>query len=240
MTDATRPGGDSNGANDPWAPPESKPSLEKNRDAAPGVPQQPASPAAGDVPPWQPPPSAQPPSVHDQATVVSMPAAGFPPPESAVPPPPIAPGGPAVPGGYGYPAYPQGGYGWVAPRCPAERHGHRGDGARHPGLLHVLRVRHRLAGARHPRRGLRHQGTPQGRARRGEQPRAGPGGLHHGHHRHRPRHRRDGPARRRIIAAINDDSEYDDPYYGAPRPAAVSVAPHRRTAERPDRASPGG
>jgi uncharacterized membrane protein HdeD (DUF308 family) len=27
-----------------------------------------------------------------------------------------------------------------------------------------------------------------------------------------------------IITAINEDSEYEDPYYGAPRPAAVSVA----------------
>ncbi|MFJ5999241.1 DUF4190 domain-containing protein [Streptomyces sp. NPDC092370] len=94
MTDATQPDG---GSHDPWAPPESKPSLDKN-------------------------PAPQPPSVHDQATVTSMP--GFTPPTGtpqydpsgtgtgAVPPPPVAPTGPGAPGGYGYPGYPQSGYGW--------------------------------------------------------------------------------------------------------------------------------
>ncbi|MFF7871958.1 DUF4190 domain-containing protein [Streptomyces qaidamensis] len=98
MTDATQPGG---GSHDPWAPPESTPSLDKNQ-------------------------SPQPPSVHDQATVTSMP--GFTPPAGtpqfdpsgtgAVPPPPVAPTGPGAPGGYGYPGsypqggYTQGGYGW--------------------------------------------------------------------------------------------------------------------------------
>ncbi|MEU0168111.1 DUF4190 domain-containing protein [Streptomyces iakyrus] len=100
MTDATQPDG---GSHDPWAPPESKPSLDKNR-------------------------TPQPPSVHDQATVTSMP--GFTPPAGtpqydpsgsgtgAVPPPPVAPTGPGAPGGYGYPGgypqggYSQGGYGW--------------------------------------------------------------------------------------------------------------------------------
>ncbi|MEV0240073.1 DUF4190 domain-containing protein [Streptomyces sp. NPDC050674] len=91
MTDATQP----DGGHDPWAPPESTPSLDKN-------------------------PAPQPPSVHDQATVTSMP--GFTPPTGtpqydpagtgAVPPPPMAPTGPGAPGGYGYPAYPQSGYGW--------------------------------------------------------------------------------------------------------------------------------
>lgn len=102
MTDATQPDG---GSHDPWAPPESAPSLDKN-------------------------PTPQPPSVHDQATVTSMP--GFTPPTGtphfdqsgtgtgAVPPPPVAPTGPGAPGGYGYPGYPQSGYGWpgmpVAPQ----------------------------------------------------------------------------------------------------------------------------
>ncbi|GHD30519.1 hypothetical protein GCM10010313_73220 [Streptomyces violarus] len=89
MTDATQPDG---AGHDPWAPPEHKTSLDKNQ-------------------------TPQPPSVHDQATVTSMPSVGFTPPTGtpqydtsgtgAVPPPP------AAPGGYGYPGYPQsGGYGW--------------------------------------------------------------------------------------------------------------------------------
>ncbi|MFD5337235.1 DUF4190 domain-containing protein [Streptomyces hawaiiensis] len=97
MTDATQPDG---GSHDPWAPPESKPSLDKNK-------------------------APQPPSVHDQATVTSMP--GFTPPTGtpqydpsgtgagAVPPPPVAPTGPGAPGGYGYPGYsgyPPAGHGW--------------------------------------------------------------------------------------------------------------------------------
>ncbi|MEU1852118.1 DUF4190 domain-containing protein [Streptomyces sp. NPDC019990] len=99
MTDATRP--DGGGGHDPWAPPENKPSLDKNQ-------------------------TPQPPSVHDQATVTSMPGAGFTPPTGsgavppspvatgagAVPPPPVAPTGPGATGGHGYPGYPQGGYGW--------------------------------------------------------------------------------------------------------------------------------
>ncbi|AXE88977.1 DUF4190 domain-containing protein [Streptomyces sp. Go-475] len=94
MTDPTQPG--AGGGHDPWAPPENKPSLDK------------------DQPPTQGPPS----SVHDQATVTSMPSAGFTPPTGtpqfdgtgagAVPPPPVAPGG------YGYPGYPQGGTGYQA------------------------------------------------------------------------------------------------------------------------------
>ncbi|KUN96137.1 DUF4190 domain-containing protein [Streptomyces caeruleatus] len=107
MTDAAQPGGEAGEAHDPWAPPENRPSLEKN-------------PAPDD--------GQRPPSVHDQATVTSMPSEGFaapdgtaptgatpgyayPPPGAAVPPPPIAPTGPGDPGGYGYPGYPPG-YGW--------------------------------------------------------------------------------------------------------------------------------
>ncbi|MBB4712275.1 DUF4190 domain-containing protein [Streptomyces luteogriseus] len=99
MTDATQPDGGGGTGHDPWAPPEHTPSLDK---------QQPST--------------AGPPSVHDQATVTSMP--GFTPPTGtpqydpsgtgtgAVPPPPVAPTGPGAPGGYGYPGYPQSGYGW--------------------------------------------------------------------------------------------------------------------------------
>ncbi|MCX3292071.1 DUF4190 domain-containing protein [Streptomyces sp. NEAU-H22] len=97
MTDATQPDGGGGTGHDPWAPPEHTPSLDKQR-----------------------PPTAGPPSVHDQATVTSMP--GFTPPTgtpqydpsgtAAVPPPPVAPTGPGAPGGYGYPGYPQSGYGW--------------------------------------------------------------------------------------------------------------------------------
>ncbi|MFJ4204446.1 DUF4190 domain-containing protein [Streptomyces sviceus] len=124
MTDGTQSSGDSR---DPWAPPESGPSLEKS-----------PSPGAGQ------PPS---PSVHDQATVTSVPndGYGFPPPgatpgygypapeqgvsasgipggPASVPPPPIGPEGPGAPVGYGYPAYPQSpqGYGGWAPPMPPQ------------------------------------------------------------------------------------------------------------------------
>ncbi|MFE2218174.1 DUF4190 domain-containing protein [Streptomyces canus] len=114
MTDGTQPSGDSR---DPWAPPESGPSLEKS-------------------------PS---PPVHDQPTVTSVPndGYGFPPPGAAgpaptpgygypgpapgvpggpasVPPPPIGPEGPGAPVGYGYPNYPQGYGGWPAPPMPPQ------------------------------------------------------------------------------------------------------------------------
>ena len=74
MTDAALPGGEAGGGHDPWAPPESRPSLDKN-------------PAPDDAP--------RPPSVHDQATVTSMPSDGFAAPDAT------APTGPAP--GYGYP-----------------------------------------------------------------------------------------------------------------------------------------
>ncbi len=118
MTDAIRPEGEPFGGHDPWAPPESGPSLDKGPAADAGQPQQPprqSQPPASDAPPpWQPPPG-----VHDQATVTSMPGAGFTGPESAVPPPPLAPGGAGVPGGYGYPGYGQG-YGWPGMRTPPQ------------------------------------------------------------------------------------------------------------------------
>jgi hypothetical protein len=138
MTDATQPGGEAGGGHDPWAPPEHKPSLDKTQ-----------------------PPAQQPPSVHDQATVTSMPADGFagtgtgpvpgyPPPGTTaatgatapvggpgpgVPPPPVAPTGPAAPGGYGYPSYaPPPGYGgW--PGMPAQPQNGMGIAAMVLGIL---------------------------------------------------------------------------------------------------------
>ncbi|MEV5078595.1 DUF4190 domain-containing protein [Streptomyces sp. NPDC056159] len=119
MTDGTQAGGGA-GAEDPWAPPGSRPSLEKD-----------TSPPAQSPGPEQP-PGFTPPSVHDQATMASMPAAGFPPPafgaptaDSAVPPPPVAPTGPGiptgpVPGGYGYPGYPGAGQGWPGMPMPPD------------------------------------------------------------------------------------------------------------------------
>ncbi|MFE2043974.1 DUF4190 domain-containing protein [Streptomyces sp. NPDC059477] len=146
MTDPTKPGGTNGGGYDPWAPPESR------------QPADPDGPSGGPATPGQPPSGTPaPPSVHDQATVTSMPSTGYPPPggptpfdtaghapydtggpapygtggpspydtaghapydtTGAVPPPPTAPGGPQ-PGGYGYPGYPQG-YGWTgAPMAP--------------------------------------------------------------------------------------------------------------------------
>ncbi|MEU1479305.1 DUF4190 domain-containing protein [Streptomyces sp. NPDC005760] len=122
MTDGTQANGEGGGGRDPWAPPESGPSLEKS--PAPGAGQPPS------------------PSVHDQATVTSVPndGYGFPPPAAAgpaptpgygypapeqgasVPPPPIGPEGPGAPAGYGYPGYPQSpqGYGGWAPPMPPQ------------------------------------------------------------------------------------------------------------------------
>lgn len=115
MTDGRRAGGDEGVGDNPWAPPESRPSLEKN---APAPEQQ---PPVQDRPPAPAQPPFPPSSVHDQATMASMPGDDFPPPAfgapagvrpvtpavpSAVPPPPVAPTGPAAPGGYGYPGHP--------------------------------------------------------------------------------------------------------------------------------------
>ncbi|MBR8639391.1 DUF4190 domain-containing protein [Streptomyces tuirus] len=103
MTDPTQPG--AGGGHDPWAPPENKPSLDKDQ-----------TPVQG------------PPSVHDQATVTSMPSAGFTPPTGtpqfdntgtgAVPPPPVAPGGYGYPGYSGYPRRDTAG-----PVCPGPQNG---------------------------------------------------------------------------------------------------------------------
>lgn len=80
MTDA----GQAGAGHDPWAPPEDKPSLDK--------PSLDKHPAAGDA--------SQPPSVHDQATVTSMPSDGFAAPGDPAP----AGSGPAGPApGYAYP-----------------------------------------------------------------------------------------------------------------------------------------
>ncbi|WP_040906051.1 DUF4190 domain-containing protein [Streptomyces griseoflavus] len=130
MTDATQPGGDSASADDPWAVPEHRTSLDKGAASGTGRP-----------------------SVHDQPTVTSMPGAGFAPPAggtppggtapggpgpfdamgSAVPPPPVAPTGPGAPGGYGYPGYPTGGYGW--PGMPMQRQNGMGVAAMVLGIL---------------------------------------------------------------------------------------------------------
>jgi hypothetical protein len=222
MAGAARPGGDSDGAYDPWAPPESGPSLDKGGDAATGRP--PAGPPVGQVPPW-PQQQQQPPSVHDQATVASMPAAGFPPPEAAVPPPPMAPGGPAVPGGYGYPAYPHGGYGWHGAPMPPQNG--MGTAAMVLGILAccmfcaygvvslVLGILAVVFGVKGRRKAERGEADNHGQAQAGFV--MGIIGIVLG------------LAVMAliavgIIAAINDDSDYEDPYYGAPRPAAVSVA----------------
>jgi len=111
--DAThpQPSGGTGAGPDPWAPPESGPSLEK---------------------------SSAPPSVHDQVTVTSVPSDSVPPPPGnagpgygypgsglggpagSVPPPPLAPGGPGGPVGYGYPNYSQGYGGWPAQPLPPQ------------------------------------------------------------------------------------------------------------------------
>ncbi|WP_346009743.1 DUF4190 domain-containing protein [Streptomyces sp. SID1328] len=98
MTEQTQPDGGRGTSgqepgSDPWAPPQG-PSLQKHQQT--------------------------PPSVHDQATMAAMPAAGsgpqagptVPPQHGGptVPPPPIGPNGPGVPpytpAGYGYPSHP--------------------------------------------------------------------------------------------------------------------------------------
>lgn len=217
MTDAIRPDGEPSGGHDPWAPPESGPSLDKGAGA--GQPPRPSQPPASDVPPpWQPPPG-----VHDQATVTSMPGAGFTGPDSAVPPPPLAPGGAGVPGGYGYPGYGQG-YGWPGMQMPPQNG--LGTASMVLGILAcalfclygvvslvlgVLAVVFGIKGRRKAESGL---ATNHGQAQAGFV--MGIIGivlgvavivlLAIG-----------------ITAAINEDSDYDDPSYGSPRPAQVSV-----------------
>ncbi|GAA2283342.1 DUF4190 domain-containing protein [Streptomyces atrovirens] len=142
MTDATQPGGDT-GADDPWAAPEDRPSLDKDRTSGAGrPPQSPATPTVADGLS-----APQPPSVHSQPTIAGMPGAGFVPPAggmppggatpfdapgSALPPPPVAPTGPGAPGGYGYPGYPPG-YGW--PGMPMQRQNGMGVAAMVLGIL---------------------------------------------------------------------------------------------------------
>ncbi|MFF9488719.1 DUF4190 domain-containing protein [Streptomyces sp. NPDC014676] len=142
MTDATQPGGDT-GAGDPWAPPEGRPSLDKDHTSGVGrPPQPPATPTVADGLS-----APQPPSVHNQPTIAGMPGAGFVPPVgatppggatpfdtqgSALPPPPVAPTGPGAPGGYGYPGYPPG-YGW--PGMPGQRQNGMGVAAMVLGIL---------------------------------------------------------------------------------------------------------
>ncbi|MFE0184225.1 DUF4190 domain-containing protein [Streptomyces olivaceus] len=231
MTDAARPGGDSAADRDPWAPPESRPSLHKDGDAGPARPQEPPRAPADDVPPWQPPPA-----VHDQPTVTSMPNAGFGGgPDGAVPPPPVAPGGPApAPGaapGYGYPGYPQGysqGYGW--PGMPMPPQNGMGTASMVLGILAcalfcmygvvsvvlgVLAVVFGVKGRRRAEQGLANN---HGQAQAGFV--MGIVGIILG-----------------VVvialiaigitAAINEDSDYDDPYYGAVRQVPVPAAAQR-------------
>ncbi|MGW2518402.1 DUF4190 domain-containing protein [Streptomyces sp. NPDC001617] len=84
MVDQAHPGGGA-ADRDPWAPPEHKTSLDKGHQSSP---------------------QDQPPNVHDQATVTSVPPEGFAPPGVGAPgygyP---APGTPQTPG-YGTPGYP--------------------------------------------------------------------------------------------------------------------------------------
>ncbi|MDT0402266.1 DUF4190 domain-containing protein [Streptomyces edwardsiae] len=136
MTDATQPGGDTN-ADDPWAAPDHRTSLDKDHTAGGGRPAQaPATPTVADGLT-----APRPPSVHDQPTVIGMPGAGFVPPAgatppgapgTALPPPPVGPNGPGAPGGYGYPGYPQG-YGW--PGMPMQRENGMGIAAMVLGIL---------------------------------------------------------------------------------------------------------
>ncbi|CAL2070413.1 hypothetical protein [Streptomyces murinus] len=75
MSDGTQSSGAAGGGHDPWAPPE--PGLSLNKD-------QPAAPGAGQPP-------AQPPSVHEQATVTDLPTGGYAQPNFAPPAPPVQP-----------------------------------------------------------------------------------------------------------------------------------------------------
>ncbi|MEU8589590.1 DUF4190 domain-containing protein [Streptomyces sp. NPDC048664] len=123
MADETRP--DAGDAPNPWAPPDSRPSLSKSTDAAPAVHDMPtmaAMPGADGVAPPQAPMSPQastPPQGY--APPGFGPAGGTPaahPADGMLPPPPLAPTGPGA-GGYGYPAYPA--QGW--PGAPGAQNG---------------------------------------------------------------------------------------------------------------------
>ncbi|WP_369392175.1 DUF4190 domain-containing protein [Streptomyces sp. CG1] len=88
MSHGAQPSGASGGDYNPWAPPEHRTSLEKK-------------PAE-----VQNQPPGQPPSVHDQATMTSLPADGFPPPVSApgyTPPAPHPGFAPPAASGFGVP-----------------------------------------------------------------------------------------------------------------------------------------
>ena len=153
MGDQIQPDGDEGANRDPWAPPESRTSLEKGAQPTAPAPgpqpypqdQQPA-PGRQPNPQDQPPPAAQQPppqspSVHNQATVTSMPADGFAPPGSGAPgygqpgTPPGLPsygapgyGGPNAPGGYGPPGAPHAQSGWSESAAPPPPNGPGGPG----------------------------------------------------------------------------------------------------------------
>ncbi|MFH8975300.1 DUF4190 domain-containing protein [Streptomyces sp. NPDC017890] len=231
MTDAAQPGEGSAGGHNPWAPPEDRPSPAKGY-AAGGQPSAPGGPPAGTGPFGHQQQSQQPPSVHDQVTVtgmptagISIPPAGFTAPEGAVPPPPVAPGGPGVQGGYGYPGYPQG-YGWSGAPMPPQNG--MGTAAMVLGILAcclfcmygvvslVLGILAVVFGVKGRRRAERGEANNHGQAQAGFV--MGIVGIVLG-----------------IVvialiaigitAAINDESEYDDPsYYGAAR-AVPTAAP---------------
>uniref|UniRef100_UPI004057154E DUF4190 domain-containing protein n=1 Tax=Streptomyces olivaceus TaxID=47716 RepID=UPI004057154E len=152
-----------------------------------------------------------------------------------VPPPPVAPGGPApAPGaapGYGYPGYPQGysqGYGW--PGMPMPPQNGMGTASMVLGILAcalfcmygvvsvilgVLAVVFGVKGRRRAEQGLANN---HGQAQAGFV--MGIVGIILG-----------------VVvialiaigitAAINEDSDYDDPYYGAVRQVPVSAAVQR-------------
>ncbi|MGW3101869.1 DUF4190 domain-containing protein [Streptomyces sp. NPDC001100] len=115
MGDQTQPDGDAGANDDPWAPPESRPSLDK-RAQPPALGPQPYPAAPGQQPPPQDQPSAaaqsqQPPpqstSLHYQPTMTALPSAGFAPPASGTPGTPPASGAPGVPPASGVPGYGQ-------------------------------------------------------------------------------------------------------------------------------------
>ncbi|MGV9566824.1 DUF4190 domain-containing protein [Streptomyces sp. NPDC003480] len=148
MAGEAHPGQDAAaGADDPWAPPERKVSMDK----PPAVP-----PRTGEPPVGGPPVDAPASSFYDQRTMGGMPpAGGFAPPGCGaaggapgagdegfpVPPPPVAPADPAAsayatPAGYGYPVPPgYAGYGW--PGVPAPPRNGLGVAAMVLGILSV-------------------------------------------------------------------------------------------------------